>query len=272
MTVERIDRCFAKKREQKQTVLVAYVTIGEPSVEESEACALAAVDAGADLLEIGVPFSDPTADGPVIAAASYRAIHRGGSLRSALGVVERIRKVRDVPMVLFSYYNPIFAFGEDRLPARLAEVGGDGLLVVDLPPEEGKDLRDAAQKTGIAMIPLVAPTTGEQRRQRIVQGASGFVYYVSVTGVTGSGSVPLEQAGREARALREHAKVPVVVGFGIDTPGKARTIAEAGVDGVVVGTAIVRAVASGEDAKERCANVTALVSGIRQGLDRPAAG
>jgi tryptophan synthase alpha chain len=264
MTTERIDRCFTRLREQKRTALVVYLTIGDPSVDASIACALAALEAGADILELGVPFSDPTADGPVIAAAAHRAIGQGGSLRAALRVAAAVRGKSDAPLVLFSYVNPIVVFGEAELPRAAVEAGADGLLVVDLPPEEGRELRDAADTAGLSIIPLVAPTTDRHREPRVLARASGFVYAVSLTGITGSKQAPLAEAGRRAAALRERAGLPVVVGFGIDTAEKARSVAAAGVDGVVVGTAVVQAIAAASDPSGA---VRDLVGELRRGLD-----
>ena len=264
MGISRIDERFGANR--KKTALVVYLTVGDPSVEDTLDCALAALEAGADALELGVPFSDPTADGPVIAAAAYRAIHQGGSLRAALGVAEAIRKTRKEPLILFTYYNPIVAFGEEALVGAAERAGVDGFLVVDLPPEEGATLRAAAKKQGLAMIPLVAPTTGREREPRVLDGASGFIYYVSVTGVTGA-KAPLAEAGRDAAALRARAGLPVVVGFGIRTPENARTVASAGVDGVVVGTEVVRVMAEAPTREARRAAVAELVGRLRAGLD-----
>jgi tryptophan synthase alpha chain len=268
MTAERIERVFAKRRAEGRAVLVAYLTVGDPSLEDTVRCAVAAAEAGADVLELGVPFSDPTADGPVIAAAAHRAIRQGGSLRSALQVASRVRAASDVSIVVFSYYNPILAFGPERLPKAVADAGADGLLLVDLPPEEGTELRAAAQAAGLAVIPLVAPTTGAARVERVLAGARGFVYYVSLTGVTGSGAAPLEAAGRAAASLRVRAQLPVVVGFGITSAAKARIVAEQGVDGVVVGTAIVRAIAEAPDPQTRVVAVRDLVGALRAGLDQ----
>ncbi|MFO7181431.1 MAG: tryptophan synthase subunit alpha [Pseudomonadota bacterium] len=267
MTVERIDRTFARAREQGRPALVAFLVIGDPSVEESLACARAALEAGADALELGVPFSDPTADGPVIAAAGQRAIARGGSLRAALSVARELRATSDAPLVLFSYYNPIVMFGEAALPRAAAEAGVDGVLVVDLPPEEGALLRTGAREAELAMIPLVAPTTGPERERKIYEGARGFLYYVSVTGITGTTRAPLADAGRDAAALAKRAGLPVIVGFGVRTPDDARTLARAGVDGIAVGTEIVRAIASGNDTASRVRAVSELVSGLRAALD-----
>jgi tryptophan synthase alpha chain len=264
MGVSRLEQRFSGSG--KKPVLVVYLTVGDPSVDDTLACALAALEAGADVLELGVPFSDPTADGPVIAAAAYRAIHQGGSLRAALGVAESIRKTRSEPLILFTYFNPIVAFGEEALVAEADRAGADGFLVVDLPPEEGETLRAAARRKGLAMIPLVAPTTGREREPRVLSGASGFVYYVSVTGVTGA-KAPLAEAGRDAAALRERARLPVVVGFGIRTPEDARTVVKAGVDGVVVGTEVVRVLGEATTREGRCAAVAELVGRLRAGLD-----
>jgi tryptophan synthase alpha chain len=268
MTVERIDRCFRELASRGKTALVAYIMVGDPSVEDSYACAKAALEAGADLLELGVAFSDPTADGPVISAAGYRAMHQGGSLKATLGVAERLRAESEAPLVLFSYYNPVLAFGASALPAAATRAGVDGLLLVDLPPEEGAELRAAAAAERLALIRLVAPTTGLEREKRVLADASGFIYYVSVTGVTGSREAPLAEAGRNAAALRERARLPVVVGFGIRTGEQARVVAGAGVDGVVVGTEIVRVIADAPDTKARVSAVSDLIGALRRGLDQ----
>jgi tryptophan synthase alpha chain len=269
VSAERIEACLADCRARERTALVVYLTVGDPSVEDTTACALAALEAGADLLELGVPFSDPTADGPVIAAAAHRAIQRGGSLKSALGVARAVRAKSGAPLVLFSYVNPILAYGEERLASDAVAAGADGVLVVDLPPEEGAELRAAASRAGLAVIPLVAPTTGIEREPAVLRGARGFVYYVSLTGVTGSAAAPLEAAGRAAAELRVRSGLPVVVGFGIDSPDKARAAAAQGVDGVVVGTAVVRAIGGAPDRESRVRAVRELVASLRSGLDSP---
>lgn len=266
MSVDRIEACFAALREERRPALIAYLTVGDPSVADSRACALAALEAGADMLEIGVPFSDPTADGPVIAAASYRAIHSGGSLRAALDVARAVREKSAAPLVLFTYYNPILAFGDERLPQAARDAGVDALLVVDLPPEEGAVLRARAKDAGLGFIPLLAPTSDAAREAEAFRTASGFVYYVSLTGVTGAAGVPTEEAAQRANALRDRAKLPVVVGFGIDSGEKARTLAQHGVSGVAVGTAVVKAIAAGSDTASRVAAVKRLVGELRAGL------
>jgi tryptophan synthase alpha chain len=221
------------------------------------------------VLELGVPFSDPTADGPAIARASERAIRAGSSLGATMQVAARIRRETDRPLVLFGYYNPIFVRGDRRVVDEAKKAGIDAMLVVDLPPEEGTDLRDAAAQAGIAMIPLITPTSGPDRVKAAVRRSSGFLYYVSVTGVTGPAvERALSDASIQAGNLGRATGMPVVVGFGIDSATKART-ACAGADGVVVGTAVVKAVEAGGNDAERVANVRALVSSLRAALDDP---
>lgn len=266
MTASRLEQCFAACRAQGRPALIIYLTVGDPSVDDSLACALAALAAGADILELGVPFSDPSADGPVIAAASQRAIRSGGSLRKALEVAGRIREESAAPLVLFSYVNPLIAFGEEQLPKALAAVGVDAVLAVDLPPEEGAELRAGLARESIAVIPLIAPTTDPEREAHVLGGAQGFVYYVSSTGVTGLGDAPLAAAAARARAIAGRSSLPVVVGFGVDGPEKAQILARAGVDGVVVGSAIVKAIAAAQGRPARVNAVTALVASLRNAL------
>jgi len=266
VTLERIERTFAANRERGRTSLIAYLTVGFRNLEESYDAARAALEAGADLLELGVPFSDPSADGPVIAKASYEAIGQGGSLRSALELAKRLRATSDAPLILFSYYNPIVSFGDVELVDAALEAGADGILVVDLPPDEGAELRRVAAERKLSIVPLIAPTSGADREQAILERASGFVYYVSVAGVTGSGVAPLETAGRHAAELSRRFGLPVAVGFGIDSAEKARLAASAGADGVVVGTALIRAIGGAEQG-QGASRVRELVGEIRRGLD-----
>jgi tryptophan synthase alpha chain len=268
MTIARLEHRLRELRAEGCPALVIYLTIGDPSVEDSLACARAALDAGADILELGVPFSDPTADGPVIAAASHRAIAAGGSLRATLEVARRLRETSEAPLVSFSYLNPILAFGETSFPGAAAEAGIDAILVVDLPPEEGRALRASAAAAQLGLIPLVAPTTSVEREASIVAGARGFAYYVSLTGVTGADEAPLAEAGQRAVELRARSGLPVVVGFGIDTPDKARLVARTGVDGVVVGSAVVKTIAAQRTQAGRMAAVRELVRALRSATRR----
>jgi tryptophan synthase alpha chain len=282
--MSRIDRTFEALRAARKKALVAYLCMGDAGYDgglaESVELAIAAAEEGADLLELGVPFSDPTADGPVIARAAMRAIHGGATISGVLEAAAAIRARTEVPLVLFTYYNPVLVTGETRVVARAREAGIDALLVVDLPPEEGADLRAAAASAGLAMVPLVAPTSDGARvgaildAARTVEGAPpGFLYYVSMTGVTGAGSADLAAARAHAGALRERSGWPVVIGFGIDGPEAARAAAGPageGPDGVVVGTALVKRIEAGKTSGERIESVRTFVAALREGLDRGA--
>jgi tryptophan synthase alpha chain len=268
----RLDRCFADLQQAGRKALVAYLCVGDPSLEESVDLAEAAVLAGADVLELGVPFSDPTADGPAIARASRRAIERGATITRVIEVAAAVRARVAAPIVLFGYYNPIAVTGEARVVALAAEAGVDALLVVDLPPEEGAGLRAAAAAAGIALIPLIAPTTSAARAERVIaaSGGRGFLYYVAVTGVTGSSQAGHALASEEAARLRERFGVPVVVGFGIDGAASAREAAgprAGGASGIVVGTALVKAIEAAPTPEARTAAVRALISELRGALD-----
>jgi tryptophan synthase alpha chain len=267
----RIEDAFARRAAEGKKALVAYLCVGDPDEDESVALALACAAAGADVLELGCPFSDPTADGPAIARASQRALAKGGGLESTLRVAKTIRAASSVPIVLFGYYNPLFVRGEDRALKDAAASGIDALLVVDLPIDESAGLRAKAAEQGLGIIPLVAPTSTDARIARIADAAAThavpFVYYVSMTGVTG-GAGPadvLAQAGARAAKVREATKRPTVVGFGIDSPERAR-IAAARADGVVVGSAIVRRIEDGKTPEDRISSVRALVEGLRAAI------
>lgn len=274
----RIDRLFAEARGAQRPVVVAYLCVGDPSVEASVTIARALLAAGADVLELGAPFSDPTADGPVIARASARAIAHGGSMRAAIRVGAELRKTSEAPLVLFGYANPIVVAGERETVASVADAGIDAMLIVDLPPEEGSELRAEAKALGIDIVPLLTPTSSASRVEAARGGASGFVYYVSVTGVTGAlrdGEAvdPLVAASQAAARLRGELSLPVVVGFGIDDAVKAkralgdRTREAAGADGIVVGSAIVKAIeAAGSDVELAARNAAAVIAAIRQAL------
>jgi tryptophan synthase alpha chain len=270
--MSRIERFFAAQRERRRRALVVYMCVGDPSLEVTLRCARAALDGGADILELGVPFSDPTADGPAIARASERAIRSGSSLVRTLELASEVRKGSQAPLVLFGYYNPILIHGEERTVAEAHAAGIDGLLVVDLPPEEGEGFRAAAKRASLDVIPLLTPTSGPDRVKAATARASGFIYYVSVTGVTGkAGDAALSEAAREASVLRRETRLPVVVGFGIDGPRKAMLATgesgELGADGVVVGTAIVRAIEEANDPESSAAAVKKLVMSLRAALD-----
>jgi tryptophan synthase alpha chain len=278
--VKRLDAIFgtraAGRADPRRRVLVAYLCIGDPTVDESIDLARACVRAGADVLELGVPFSDPTADGPAIQRASQRAIAAGGGFDATLRAARALRALEpDVGIVLFGYYNPIFVRSEERATREAAEAGADALLIVDLPIEESASIRRAAKAHAIGIVPLLAPTSRAESTSAVRGAAAGgtvpFVYYVSVTGVTGTGAVDAIGAGAHAAALRAELHLPVVVGFGIDSRDKARAAAT-GTDGVVVGTAVVRAIEDGKSAEARRTAVESLVRQLRAGVDDAADG
>ncbi|MGA2447578.1 MAG: tryptophan synthase subunit alpha [Polyangiaceae bacterium] len=270
--MNRLDRIFSVPSHK---VLVAYLCAGDPDAEETCRLARACVRRGADVIELGVPFSDPTADGPAIQRASYRAIAAGGGFDASLRTARALRDAEpDVGIVLFGYYNPIVVRGENRAAREASDAGVDAFLVVDLPIEECEALGSAADQRNLGLIPVLAPTS---RAERIaaVREARGrwpmpFLYYVSVTGVTGAGTIDAADAGERAGVLGRELSIPTVVGFGIDSREKAR-LAARDAAGVVVGTAIVRAIESGHDSAARCGNVERLVGELRAGIDQASA-
>jgi tryptophan synthase alpha chain len=257
--VERLAAAFSES--SKRAALMPYLMGGFPSLAESARVGEACVAAGADVLELGVPYSDPLADGPVIHAAGTQALRAGASLSGVLEVA-RVLAPR-VPVVLMCYANMVYAPGVDAFVERLERSGASGLIVPDLPLEESSEVVHACDRRGIALVPLVAPTTTPERMARIAAQARGFVYAVSVVGTTGERRTLGERAGELLARARASTSVPVALGFGIGTPAQAREAADAGADGVIVGTRLVRAAAESE---EPAAAVGAVVSGLAAGL------
>ncbi len=261
--MKRIEKRFAALKERGEKALVAYLTAGFPDLETTRDLILALDAAGADVLELGVPFSDPTADGPSIQRASQKALQNGTTLPRILGLVENLRPSTDMPVVLFSYYNPILAYGNDRFARQAGDAGADGVLVVDLPAEEAGELKKHTDPAGLDFISLVAPTTGPERVRQIVKGASGFIYYISLTGVTGTGRPQVQEIRQNVSRIKKVTQVPVVAGFGVSTPAQAREIS-AETDGIVVGSAFMRLI--GEHPEKRA--MTDAVGAFAQGLKR----
>ncbi len=261
--MSRIDQTFAALKQRK--ALIPFITAGDPSPEMTVPLMHALVASGADILELGVPFSDPMADGPTIQRASERALKKGVSLRSVLGMVAEFRlQNTTTPVVLMGYGNPIEAMGWDVFAQRCDEVGVDGVLTVDFPPEESHDAFAHLQKYNIAPIFLLAPTTTEARIQQVAQLARGYVYYVSLKGVTGAGNLDLAAIADKIPQLRQHIKLPIGVGFGIRDAETALAVAKL-CDGVVVGSRIVQEIENSTEANV-IANVSALVSGLKQAV------
>ena len=246
--MNRIDTRFAALRAANRKALIPFVTAGDPSLEATVPVLHALVDAGADVIELGVPFSDPMADGPTIQRSSERALARGAGLRYVFDCVRAFRS-RDVetPVVLMGYLNPVEIRGAERFAADAVAAGVDGALLVDLPPEEANDFRDAFDAHGLALVVLAAPTTSDERLVHLCEAAQGYLYYVSFAGVTGADRLDAVAAGERLRTIRTHGRVPVVAGFGIKDAASAAAMA-ADADGVVVGSALVAALADGEPA------------------------
>jgi len=239
--MSRIAQTFEALRHRGEKALITFLTVGDPDLATSEQVIHALVEAGADLLELGFPFSDPMADGPTIQAASERALVSGTTLHGVLAMVARVRQHTNVPIVLMGYYNPVFRYGAEAFARDAAAAGVDGLLLVDLPPEEAGELHPQLKAAGIDLITLLAPTTPEQRMISLAGQAEGFLYYVSMTGVTGTQKVDAVAIAATVNRVRRESPVPVAVGFGVSTPDDARAVA-AFADAVVVGSALVKVI------------------------------
>jgi tryptophan synthase alpha chain len=242
--VSRIERRFAGLRREGRAGLVVYLTAGDPDPETSVRLFSGLAAAGADLIEVGVPFSDPMADGPPIQAAGQRALKAGMQLAGTLTLVGRLRRNDGAtPIVLMGYYNPIYRYGVERFARDAAEAGVDGVIVVDLPPEEDAELAAPARSTGLDIIRLATPTSDARRLPRIVEGAGGFIYYVAIAGVTGTRSADVGAVADAVARLRAFTALPIAVGFGIKNPEQAAQVARAA-DAAVVGSALVQRLAA----------------------------
>ncbi len=273
---QRLDARFADLRRQGRAGLVTFVTAGDPDLETSAALLAALPAAGADVIELGMPFTDPMADGPVIQAAGLRALKGGQTLAKTIRMVRTFRRGDGAtPIVLMGYYNPIYVYGVERFLVDAREAGVDGLIVVDLPPEEDDELCLPALRAGLSFIRLATPTTDARRLPAVLANTSGFVYYVSVTGITGSAVPDYERVGEAVARIKRHTDLPVAVGFGVKSPESAAAVA-AGADAVVVGTALIDTLAATfENGRATPASipaatrfVSALASGVRS-VPRP---
>jgi tryptophan synthase alpha chain len=267
----RIDTRFAALRREGRAGLVTFVTAGDPDAETSLAILKALPGAGADVIELGMPFTDPMADGPAIQASSQRALKAGQTLVKTLAMVRAFRAGDDAtPIVLMGYYNPIYVYGVDRFLAEAKDAGVDGLIVVDLPPEEDEELCLPALKAGLNFIRLATPTTDDARLPAVLANTSGFVYYVSVTGITGTAAPDASRVTEAVARIKRHTALPVAVGFGVKTAVQAAAIAR-GADAVVVGSALVEAVrasldGAGQAGPQTVAAVSDLVAKLAEGV------
>ncbi len=267
----RIDRRFSDLKREDRVALVTFIMAGDPDYETSLAIVSALPQAGADVIEIGMPFTDPMADGPAIQAAGLRALKAGQTLRKTLQLVRDFRRNDgDTPIVLMGYYNPIYVYGVDRFLTDAKEAGVDGLIVVDLPPEEDSELCLPALQAGLNFIRLATPTTDDRRLPAVLTNTSGFVYYVSITGITGAATPNATRVSDAVARIKRHTDLPVAVGFGVKTAQNARDIAQ-GADAVVVGTALIDRLRNslndeGRATPETVKAVTGLVSELSGGV------
>src|SRR3954447_25183633 len=267
----RIDRRFAELKTEGRAALVTFLTAGDPDPETSLALVRALPAAGADVIELGMPFTDPMADGPAIQMSSQRALKAGQTLKKTLELVRAFRGSDDTtPLVLMGYYNPIYIYGVDRFLRDAKSAGVDGLIIVDLPPEEDEELCLPALKAGLNFIRLATPTTDDKRLPAVLANTSGFVYYVSITGITGAAAADPAKVKDAVARIKRHTKLPVAVGFGVRNAEQARAIAE-GADGVVVGSALVDALKNSLDQHGKATPrtvpaITDLVAQLAQGV------
>jgi tryptophan synthase alpha chain len=271
MSSTRIDTRFAAVKAEGRAALVTFIMGGDPGYEASLDILKALPDAGADVIELGMPFSDPMADGPPIQAAGLRALASGQTLKKTIALVAEFRKTDSTtPLVLMGYYNPIYSYGVDTFLKDALAAGVDGLIVVDLPPEEDAELCLPAIKAGVNFIRLATPTTDDKRLPAVLENTSGFVYYVSVTGITGAAAPDFNAVAQAVARIKRHTTLPVAVGFGVKTADHARAVAE-GADAVVVGSALVELVRLSLDKEARAtektvSSVTKLVRELAAGV------
>jgi tryptophan synthase alpha chain len=261
----KLDRTFAQLRQRGEKALITYVMAGDPSLQETEQLVVELEQAGADIIELGVPFSDPIADGPVIQQAAERALRSGTSLRTILTMVARLRARTQVPIVLMAYYNSIHAFGPERFCQEAAQAGIDGLIMPDMPPDEAGPLKGPAAAAGLPLIFLLAPTSTPERRTFVARQSQGFVYYVSLTGITGAKLLNLADVGKNVERIKKVTRVPVAVGFGVATPEDAAKVA-AIADGVIVGSAIVKQIAAHQQKPEMVKHVAEFVRSLKTAM------
>jgi tryptophan synthase alpha chain len=276
MTMTRIDRRFAELKDKGRAGLVTFITAGDPDYDSSLKLLLSLPQAGADIIELGMPFSDPMADGPAIQASSARALRAGHTMVKTLAMVKAFRqKDKATPVVLMGYFNPIYIYGVARFLKDAVAAGVDGLIVVDMPPEEDAELRPPASAAGLNFIRLATPTTNAKRLPAVLANTSGFVYYVSIAGITGTAAPDLADVGAHVARIKAATKLPVAVGFGVKTKEQVTAIAKIA-EGVVVGSALVNVIAQSLDADGKATPNTAdavlgLVGELASALHEPAA-
>jgi tryptophan synthase alpha chain len=267
--LNRLDIAFQRLKDEKKKALIAYIMAGDPSLADTEQLVLALEIAGADVIELGVPFSDPIADGPVIQQAAQRALENGTSLRLILELVRTLRQRTNIPIVLMLYYNSIYAMGHEGFCQAAKEAGVDGLIVPDMPPDEAGPLKGPAEAAGLQLIFLLAPTSTPDRRKFVAQQSHGFVYYVSLTGITGAKLTNMADVGDNVEKIRKVSETPIAVGFGVATPEDAARVAKIA-DGVIVGSAIVRHIESHPQDRDMIGDVAEFVRSLKAAMSEAA--
>lgn len=264
--MSRLQNRFAELKAENRAALVTFITAGDPDYATSLSILKGLPDAGADVIELGMPFTDPMADGPAIQLANIRALAGKQGMRQTLQMVREFRQDnQSTPLVLMGYYNPIFVYGVERFISDAKEAGVDGLIVVDLPPEHNDELCEPAQSAGIDFIRLTTPTTDDDRLPTVLAGSSGFVYYVSVAGVTGAGAATLDHIEEAVARLRRHTDLPVCIGFGIRTPEHAAEVAKRA-EGAVVGSALIDKIAEAKSPQQAIDGVLGLCRELAEGV------
>ncbi len=265
--MNRIDHKFIQLRSSGKKAFIAFLTAGDPDLAATEQLVLAFERAGVDIVEIGVPFSDPLADGPTIQAASYRSLQKGTTLAAILELVTRIRRKSDIPLALMTYYNPVFNFGEEKFAVQAAAAGVDGIIIPDLPLEEAGPWRAFAAREGLATVFFLAPTTGPERAAAVASASTGFIYFVSIAGITGARQAVPSEIKAKISLAKTLTDKPVCVGFGVATPAQAHAMARIA-DGVIVGSAIVKEININAKAKDLPQRMQRFVAGLVRAVKR----
>lgn len=266
-TQGRLSATFERLKSRGEKALITFITAGDPDIKATAAIALNLEKNGADIIELGIPFSDPMADGPTIQASSERALKKGTHIPDCLNAVKEIRKKSEIPVVLFGYYNPILQYGLKRFARDAEKAGADGALVVDLPPEEAGELKNELCQRGIDLILLLTPTSNDERIKLVAKNASGFIYFVSVAGVTGARTRLSKDIRSHVKRIREFTDLPLGVGFGVSSAAQAGELSGFS-DAVIVGSALINVIAKSRSAKDAVKNAGAFVSSLKKGLTK----
>ena len=265
MLQSRIEEKFKKLKEANQKALIPFITAGDPDLDTTKRLVIEMERAGADIIELGVPFSDPIADGPAIQKASYRSLKSGTTLKKIIGVVKELRQTTEIPLVLMTYYNPVFKYGISEFVRDASDAGVDGIIIPDLPPEEGEGIIEEGKRHNLNTIFLLAPTSTKERIKIVASASTGFIYYVSLTGVTGARKSLPETVEASVNKIRKATDKPIAVGFGISTAEQAKRIASFA-DGVIVGSAIVNVIEKNIDKPDLIEKVSGFVKDLKSGI------